>query len=198
MMRTFIPKLDVLPPEQQRIWPQLSNAPKLGLTLYGGTAIALRLGHRESMDFDFFTNKPIDREVIRAAFPFASESTPLQDEGNTWVFVTQPQAGDSKGVKISFFGTVGFGRVGIPERTADNVLLVASLDDLMATKLKVILQRAEAKDYREIAAMLAAGVSLERGLSSASKMYGPNFQPGTSLRAMTYFDDGNLSTLSGR
>jgi len=61
MMRTFIPKLDVLPPEQKRIWPQLSNAPRLGLTLYGGTAIALRLGHRESMDFDFFTNDPIDR-----------------------------------------------------------------------------------------------------------------------------------------
>ncbi|MEW5885250.1 MAG: nucleotidyl transferase AbiEii/AbiGii toxin family protein, partial [Pseudomonadota bacterium] len=104
--------------------------------------------------------------------------------------------GVGHGFRISFFGTIGLGRVGIPERTADNVLLVASLDDLMATKLKVILQRAEAKDYRDIAAMLAAGVSLERGLSSASKMYGPNFQPGTSLRAMTYFDDGNLSTLS--
>ena len=38
------------------------------------------------------------------------------------------------------------------------------LDDLMATKVKVVLPRAEAKDYRDVAAMLNAGVSLSRGL----------------------------------
>ena len=48
----------------------------------------------------------------------------------------------------------GFGRVGTPEVTVDSTLQVASLDDLMATKLKVILQRAEAKDYRDLAAMI--------------------------------------------
>ena len=42
------------------------------------------------------------------------------------------------------------------------MLLVAPFEDLMATKLKVILQRAESKDYRDIAAMLQAGVSLSR------------------------------------
>lgn len=37
---------------------------------------------------------------------------------------------------------------------------MASLEDLLATKLKVILDRAEAKDYRDIAEMISKGVSL--------------------------------------
>lgn len=52
---------------------------------------------------------------------------------------------------------IGFGRVGEPDLTEDSILQVASLDDLMATKVKVVLQRAEAKDYRDIAAMVTAG-----------------------------------------
>ncbi|MDF1482816.1 nucleotidyl transferase AbiEii/AbiGii toxin family protein [Extensimonas sp. H3M7-6] len=33
---------------------KLRPAPAMGFALYGGTAIALRLGHRQSVDFDFF------------------------------------------------------------------------------------------------------------------------------------------------
>ena len=73
---------------------------------------------------------------------------------------------------------------------------VASFDDLMATKVKVVLPRAEAKDYRDVAAMLNAGVSLSRGLSSARLLFGPNFQPSESLKALVYFKDGDLSALT--
>jgi hypothetical protein len=47
----------------------------------------------------------------------------------------------------------------------------ASRDDLMATKLKATLDRAEAKDYRDIAAMISAGVSLPAGLSAFKAMF---------------------------
>lgn len=70
-------------------------------------------------------------------------------------------------VKVSFFGTIAFGRVGKPDFTEDGVLQVASFDDLMATEVKVVLQRAEANDYRDVAAMVDAGVSLSRGFASA-------------------------------
>jgi hypothetical protein len=76
------------------------------------------------------------------------------------------------------------------------VLQVASFEDLMATKLKVVLQRAEAKDYRDVAAMLNAGVDLPRGLASARVLFGPNFQPSESLKALVFFKDGDLNTLS--
>jgi len=60
----------------------------------------------------------------------------------------------------------------------------------------VILQRSEAKDYQDIAAMIQKKVSLEKGLSSALALYGKSFQPNESLKACTYFNDGDLHTLT--
>lgn len=58
MIRTFTPRLDILPTAQRQVWPALSHASQLGFVLYGGTAIALRLGHRPSLDFDFLQIAP--------------------------------------------------------------------------------------------------------------------------------------------
>ena len=196
MTRLFKPCKDMLPLAQQRLWPDLHAAASLGFALYGGTAIALRLGHRESVDFDFFSEKPLDRDVIRAAFPFLALSTVLQDQPNTLTVRVSDGNSETDWVKVSFFGTIAFGRVGKPDITDDGVLQVASLDDLMACKVKVILQRAEAKDYRDIAAMVGAGVSLAKGLGAARLLFGSNFQPSESLKALVYFEDGDLHTLS--
>lgn len=196
MTGKFKPCMDRLPPAQKRLWPDLKNAPNLGFALYGGTAIALRLGHRDSVDFDFFSEKPLDRDAIKAAFPFMAQAQTLQDQGNTWVALVHSGNPEEKCVKVSFFGAIAFGRVGEPDFTDDGVLLVASFDDLMATKVKVVLQRAEAKDYSDVAAMVNAGVSLSRGLASARRLYGPNFQPSESLKALVYFNDGDLNTLT--
>ncbi len=196
MSRKFKPRVDVLQPAQQRLWPELRNAPGLGFTLYGGTAIALRLGHRNSVDFDFFSERPLDREAIKAAFPFVAQSTTLQDQQNTWVVLVPYGNSEREHVKVSFFGMIDFGRVGEPDFTEDGVLQVAALDDLMATKVKVVLQRIEAKDYRDVAAMVNAGTSLSRGLASARALFGPNFQPSESLKALVYFNDGDLNTLT--
>lgn len=191
----------MLPVAQQRLWPHLKACVELGFVLYGGTAVALRLGHRTSVDFDFFTERPLDREAIQAALPFMAQSTVLQDEKNTLsvlvptVSVT-PGASADEYVKVSFFGAIGFGRVGSPDFTEDYVLQVASFRDLIATKLKVILQRAEAKDYRDIVAMLKAGVNLPNGLAAAREIFGLSFQPSESLKALVYFADGDLSTLT--
>jgi hypothetical protein len=196
MTRYFKPRMDILPVAQQRLWPELSPSIGLGLVLYGGTAIALRLGHRPSIDFDFFTEKPLDKSVLQAALPFLQQATVLQDEPNAYTVLFTYSDTDEQHVKVSFFGTIGFGRIGEPEITDDGTLQVATLDDLMATKVKVIRQRVEAKDYRDIAAMVKAGVSLSKGLAAASEMYGHTFQPSESLKAMVYFEGGDLHTLT--
>lgn len=197
---SFKPCMEILPPGQRQLWPQLRASIGLGFTLYGGTAIALRLGHRTSVDFDFFTPKALDRAAMRGAFAFLAQSTVLQDQPNALtVLVPAIAHGDDAEcahVKLSFFGMIGFGRVAKPDYSEDGVLQTASLDDLMATKVKVILQRAEAKDYRDIAAMLGAKVSLSKGLAVAREMFGQNFQPSESLKAMVYFEDGDLPTLT--
>lgn len=196
MTGKFKPCMDILPPAQKRLWPELRNAPSLGFTLYGGTAIALRLGHRDSVDFDFFSEKPLDRDAIKAAFPFVEQSTTRTETENMWVLEVPYADSQRSCVQVAFFGTLGFGRIGEPDFTDDGVLQVASLDDLMAAKVKVVLQRAEAKDYRDVAAMVDAGVSLARGLASARLFFGPNFQPSESLKALVYFNDGDLHTLT--
>jgi hypothetical protein len=196
MTTRFAPRLDTLPQAQRRLWPRLMPTARLGFVLYGGTAIAIRLGHRQSVDFDFFSELPLNREALTGSMPFLGQATVLQDERNTLTMLVSDTDSRESVVKVSFFGAVDFGRVGAPESTADDVLQVASLDDLMATKLKVVLQRAEAKDYRDIAAMVEAGVDISRGLAAARAMFGPNFQPGESLKALNYFKDGDLDSLT--
>jgi hypothetical protein len=191
MPQRFEPKLEVLPAAQKEIWSSLAGTPELNFVLYGGTAIALHLGHRESLDFDFFRSEPLDKDQIRAKFGFVRGSAVLQDAPETLVILAEMPAGS---VKVSFFGGLGFGRINDPLQTRDGTLLVASLDDLMATKLKATLDRAEAKDYRDIAEMISAGVSLPAGLSAFRQMFGG--EPAQVLRAIGYFGDGDLNTLS--
>ena len=185
------PRLDVLPAAQREIWPSLAPAALSSFVLYGGTAIALQLGHRESLDFDFFRSEPLDKERVRDAFGFVHNAAVLQDAPNTLVILAEMPSGP---VKVSFFGGLKFGRVNNPRLTTDGVLLVASLDDLMATKLKATLDRAEAKDYRDIAEMISLGVSLPAGLSAFSQMF--SGEPAQVLRALGFFNDGDLNTLS--
>jgi hypothetical protein len=59
----FVPNLSKLPPSQLKLWPELGVTPE-SFTLYGGTALTLRLGHRTSVDFAFFSNKPVDPERL--------------------------------------------------------------------------------------------------------------------------------------
>lgn len=195
-MSVFAPRMDILPAAQIRLWPELRPAAELGFVLYGGTALALRLGHRQSVDFDFFTDGPLDRAALWKAFPFLAGSQVIQDQGNSYC-VLVPYGDDARShVVVSFFGGINFGRVGEPDWTEDGNLLVASLDDLMATKVKVVLQRVEAKDYRDVAALVASGASLAKGLSSARQLYGGAFQPTEALKALVYFEGGDLQALS--
>jgi hypothetical protein len=126
-MNKFQPQFSILPAEQLRLWPELKPVSGLGYVLYGLPAIALRLGHRTSVDFDFFASAPLDQNRLRKALPFLAKSTVLKEQENTLEVLS------NSGVKVSFFGGLDFGRVQDPERTEDDVLAVASLDDLMAT-----------------------------------------------------------------
>jgi len=196
-MKTFLPRMEVLPAAQKALWQRLAPAITLGYTLYGGTAIALQLGHRHSVDFDFFTEKSLDRMLLYKAFDFLPQAQVRQDAPDTLeVEVGTPGAADL--VKISFFGGIDLGRVGEPVLTQDGVLQVASLHDLMAMKLKVLMQRVEVKDYQDIAALLHAGMDLSRGLASAKALWPRQFQPCECLKALVYFNDGDLDALTMR
>jgi hypothetical protein len=80
--KEFKPRLNVLPTAQRRLWDELDATPR-HFVLYGGTAIALRLGHRHSEGFDFFSNQPFaPRELLRC-IPFLKDSVVRQESPNT-------------------------------------------------------------------------------------------------------------------
>jgi hypothetical protein len=191
-MSLFIPMLEILPEAQRQLWSELSQVPP-AFTLYGGTAVALHLGHRQSIDFDFFGSQnfaPID---LTASIPFLQDGTVLQSAPNTLTMLVNC----GEGVKVSFFGVPRIHAILQPHISRDNNLKIASLLDLAGTKMAVVQQRAEAKDYIDIDAILTSGkVNLKEALIAAQKIYGSSFAPQSSLKALTYFDEPNLQTLA--
>ena len=65
----FVPNLNILPTAQRALWPDLGETPE-EFTLYGGTALALRLGHRTSLDFDFFSKASFDPDELARNTPY--------------------------------------------------------------------------------------------------------------------------------
>jgi hypothetical protein len=192
---TSFPRLDILPPAQRRLWPEMARVAAEAFVLYGGTAIALYLGHRESIDFDFFTDRTFQPEDLLAKFHFLRGSELLQTQRDTLTVLTAGDGNDGHRVKISFFGGFDFGRLKDPELTFDGVLEVASLQDLLAHKLKVLLQRVEMKDYLDIDALLQNGLDLAQGCAGAHALF-TAFAPQECLKALTYFNDPSLRSLS--
>ena len=191
MTTDFTPRLDILPPPQRRLWDELSAVPPW-FVLYGGTALALHLGHRESVDFDFFGGKPLDPTQLVPAVPFLAGAIVTQREPNTFSCLVDRGGA----IKLSFFGVPGIPHLSPPLIASDNGLQVASLLDLAGTEASVVQVRAEAKDYIDIDALLTDGrINLPMALAAARAIYGAQFNPQSTLKALSYFDDGNLRRL---
>src|SRR5437879_75999 len=121
-MQRFSPRYEILPPAQRQLCPDLAQVPK-HFVLYGGTGLALRLGHRASVDFDFFTSESFSSEALFASLPLFAGAKVLQNVSQT-LTVAVDRGGP---VKLSFFGGLPLGRVGEPEETHDGAMAVASL-----------------------------------------------------------------------
>lgn len=186
----FTPKLGILAPPQRSLWDELKQTPP-EFVLYGGTALALRLGHRHSEDFDFFSNSSFVPESLRKSIPYLEGAEISQIEANTLTAIV----GREGPVKVSFFGGLALNRVDDPDVSEGNGIQVASLLDVAATKLSTIQQRAQARDYEDIAAIVNAGVSLAKAIGAATAVYGNGFNGALSLKALTYFSDGDLPNL---
>ena len=178
----------MLPEAQRSLWPKLGDTPKQ-FVLYGGTALALRLGHRQSVDFDFFSSEPFDTAALQRSVPYLHEARVLQEETNTLSAFVEAEKGRGR-VQVSFFGGLDLGEVMRPEEAPENHLPVASTLDIFGMKCATITQRASVKDYVDIhAIMTEGGLPLEQGLGAAQAIYGAQFEPEHSLRALSYFGD---------
>jgi hypothetical protein len=162
--------------------------------LYGGTGLALQLGHRQSEDFDFFAFEDIDPEGLCESVPYLQGARILRRAPNTLTCLVERDGP----VQLSFFGLPRLRSLEEARQAADIGLRVASLTDLAATKMRVVQQRASVKDYTDVYALIRMGkLTLRQQLRAAERLYGRTFAPSATLKALAHFEDGDLPQLDG-
>lgn len=172
------PRIDILPEAQKILWPMLKEVPK-DFVLYGGTAVALRYGHRKSVDFDFFSSLP-DNAITNSTqklsfikkYAINYNSPSLQTTANASQVIYDLDMGKGNLVEITFLRDPNFigGAINAPHISIDNGVKVASPLDLMAAKINAALFRQSVKDLVDIAEMIKNNVSFLRGFASAMSL----------------------------
>jgi hypothetical protein len=74
-------------------------------TLYGGTALALRIGHRQSVDFDFFSRTGFDPAILAREISYLAGAEPVQVVSHA--LTCRVERGGP--VLVSFFGNLQLG-----------------------------------------------------------------------------------------
>jgi len=165
-------RLDVLP-----LFKNFKN----NFYLAGGTSLALQIGHRDSIDFDFFTEEDINTkelfERLRKIFE-GHKLLNIQEESNTLTLLIDGS------VKISFFTH----KYKLIDKTiSDKNLTYASIGDIGCMKLSTITGRASNKDYVDLYFILKF-FSLSNLLDKARRKY-PQLDRNLILKSLVYFED---------
>jgi hypothetical protein len=154
----------ILPPDTAATW--LILAPHLPKEVYlgGGTAVAVHLAHRESRDLDFFFHQQVDlAEIKRLLAGLGAFAATHESDGTL--------RGLFGATKVEFFDASRLDLLAEPTVVAG--LHVASLQDLMAMKLKVMAERGEMRDYFDVKMIDEQGaVSIEEGVGLYMRRYG--------------------------
>ena len=149
--------------------------------LVGGTALALQIGHRKSVDLDLFTDDSFDEQQLREYMERAyGLHTEFMDK--------ETLKGEIKGVQID---CIAHHYPWIGEAMEDDGIRLASIEDICAMKLNAIAGNGtRIKDFIDVA-YLSKQFSLRQMLSFFEAKYNAN--PIMAAKALTYFDDINLA-----
>lgn len=147
--------------------------------------MALYLGHRTSVDFDFFSNASFDPDHLAQNVAYLKDAERIQVAPNT--LTCRVDRGGP--VLVSFFGDLNLGQVAAREQLAAMKLYVAALLDIAGTKAAVVQKRAEVRDYLDIDALLLHGIDLPTILAAGAVGYGRQINPLVTVKALSYFDD---------
>ena len=150
--------------------------------LVGGTALALRLGHRKSIDLDFFTSESFDLEELRSM---------LVEKYDFKISYARSQTlkGFINRIKIDL---IKFNYPNLFSCDVIDGIRLESVPDIIAMKLLSITDNgSRIKDFIDIA-FLSSYYSLEEMLDFYVKKI-PNSNKLMPLKALTYFNDINFN-----
>ena len=173
----------VLTADQLAVLEALKPAGVLrGFYLAGGTALALRHGHRRSVDFDFFRADAFDTERLFAELDVLASPAERLPAGSDTVHVRL------RGVATSFFryrypllepeepGPWGFG--------------LASDLDIAVMKLEAVAGRGSRKDFVDLRVLCLRGLRVEDVFAAFDRKFGASrTERYHRLRALAYFED---------
>lgn len=170
---------ETLPAGTLDLLKRLSTHPALDkFALVGGTALALRFGHRRSIDFDFFTPETFDVEAL--ADRLSHELPDFETTGMNKVGFNA-RIGD---LKVDFV-TYRYPLLALPE-TQDGIRMF-SLPDIVGMKLSAITNRGARKDFYDLHALIRH-LGVDALIDIYRRKY-PSHDPMIVLRSMIYFDD---------
>ena len=155
--------------------------------LAGGTAAALHLGHRLSVDFDFFTPKEIDslqwHQRVQAAYGNGFKLSTEKIEKNTLVM-------NLNDTGFSIF-QYPYALIDEPVPNSGLPLPIASLIDLACMKLIAVNQRGTCKDFIDLKYIIEnAGFSLSELFQAVGRKYSVGEELFFQLKkSLVYFDD---------
>ncbi len=154
--------------------------------LAGGTALALQLGHRISLDLDFFRHDAFDVAGLRVSLAkLGPLDVPSMAAGTLHARLD--------GVLLTFLRSeVPFLYEPIPYRG----LRLADVRDIAAMKVIAVAGRGSRKDFVDLHAYFESGATFGDLMGVVQRRYeGTDFNPLHLLRSLVYFDDAEAEPM---
>lgn len=174
---------DILSEKQKALLPLIEQF-RDGFGLVGGTALALHIGHRESIDFDLFTPLPLRHAQLRQkVVAFGSAIQTLVESPVEYTVLVD-------GVKITFLQYPFPFEYSI---ALDTVALLPDVLTLAAMKAYALGRRAKWKDYVDLYFVMERYYSLQEIVQKAENMFGSEFSEKNFRSQLAYFQDIDYS-----
>lgn len=154
-----------------------------GTRLAGGTSLALQLGHRNSIDLDFFGTVPFSSEEIREILSERHALTIIKESKNINIYLID-------GIKVDI---VNYRYLWIDECVSEEGLVLAGIKDIAAMKIAAIIGRGTKKDFIDLHFLLRT-FSLRELLDLYMNKY-PDGSVFIALKSLTYFEDAEADPM---
>jgi hypothetical protein len=154
---------------------------KRGFYLVGGTAIALQVGHRRSIDFDLFTNKPLNLRHI--SDKFYKNKIKIN---KTFVRTKEQFTLNCNSVQVTFYHYP----YNIPHDVKfENIFYMPSLLDLAAMKAFALGKRSKWKDYVDLYYIIKYYNPISVITNRADELFGDHFSEKLFRGQLSFFED---------
>jgi len=152
--------------------------------LVGGTAIALHLGHRESIDYDLFTfDEFLNQKIRRKISQVAKIDAIFRDETGQFTLTVN-------NVRFTFFQFPY--KINYSE-SLDDIIKMPDLLTLAALKAFALGRRAKWKDYVDMYFVLKANHTVSEITTKGLEVFGNEFNEKIFRTQLAYFEDIDYS-----